>query len=257
MKESQKTKKFLLILGAVVFVVSFLSLFVALLLYQGDRGRQNIAGFIFVGSLIIDVFIIKAAQRIKTTETQHVEANQYVLPYKVGKDKAYLIIFIALGVLLGLVLLGAALSNGQQLSAPTVIDWNNGEAYITIPMWGLIFGTATLCVVPYYIIAALQGIILYPDHLYYYQLGTKKNIFYKEMEKIEIAYAPSQYRANVFVLSIYSKTKSIPDALINLTSIPKKDLVIILNVIHQSAPNAIFNDMAEQMRQGVFSKNIM
>jgi hypothetical protein len=242
MKGSQKTKTFLLILGAVGFVASFLFPLAAVLVYKGDQGRQNIAGFIFVGSLIVDLFIIKAAQRIKITGTQHVEANQFILPYKVGKDKSYLIIFIVLGILLGLVLLGAATSSGRQLSTAT---------------WALIFGTATLCVVPYYIIAALQGIILYPDHLYYYQLGTKKNIFYGEMERIEIAYAPPQYRANVFVLSIYSNTKSIPEANINLTPVPKKDLVIILNVIHQSAPNAIFNDMAEQMRQGIFSKNIM
>lgn len=257
MKGSQKTKTFLLILGTIVFVVSFLSLLTALLLFQGDRGRQNIAGFIFVGSLIIDVFIIKAAQRIRTTETQHVEVKQFTLPYRTKTDKTYTLIFLGLGVLLFLMPLGAGLSHGRHLSTPLVMDWNNGQASIALPMWIFVMGAVFLCIVPLYFLVTYQGIVIYQNRVCYYQLWMKKNILFTEMEKVEINYVPWNYGSHVYLLSIHCMTKNIPPLKVVLTTVDKHDLVIILNVIHQSAPNAIFNDLAEQMRQGIFAKNIM
>lgn len=247
----------MLIFGIIVFVASFLFLFTVLLLYPGDRGRQNIAGFTFVGILIFDLFIIKAAHRIKTNETQQVKTKQFTLPYKVKKDKTYMIVFVGLGILLFLMPIGAGLSHGRHLSTPLVIDWNNGQASVALPMWALALVVTCLSIAPFYFLATCQRLIVYEDHLCFRQLVGKKNIVYSKIEKIETNYVPWRNWSHIYLLSIDGKTKNVPQLNIILTTVPKDDLVIVLNVIHQSAPDATFNDLAEQMRQGIFPKNVI
>ena len=73
------------------------------------------------------------------------------------------------------------------------------------------------------------------------------------MDIVRVNIEKAYYKgARHYVLAIKTRYEYKPLLRINLTPISKSDRIIILNVIHQFAPNATMNELAEQMRNGDF-----
>jgi small-conductance mechanosensitive channel len=179
-----------------------------------------------MGSFIPTMIAGNVMYKLKLTN--HYEAKSYTLPYKVKKDLT--LNYILLGVLfLGLV---------PGLFGPLTQD--------TVILFLIILVSISLLVT----LMRWNGVILYVDHLCHYELWSKHNISYKDIinANVELFYGNSRH----YQLTIQSRNRAKSLIKIHFYLISKSDRIIILSVIHQFAPQATMNELAEQMRNGDF-----
>jgi hypothetical protein len=119
---------------------------------------------------------------------------------------------------------------------------------VTIPGWALlplIIGSGMLVL---YLLVSWQGAILYDDYLHWFGFGKKEDIPYNQINGVEIEKSNGSGASCILKLSREHKSPYE----INLAPFTNSSIIIMLNVLHQYAPNATMNELAEMMRQGDF-----
>ena len=220
-----------ILIAALVCVLTF---------FPKDRALHNVVGFTFIGSFVPALIAVCMMSRVRTT--RHVEAGEYSLPYKLGKEKVSLIIPGGIMLLLSLLMMPTALS-GRTF---TMTEYKGGPAIFSVPSWILplfLWGPFG----PLLLLTTWQGVILFDDHLCHYTGWKKHNMFYRDMKRVEI-----KRRGATYVMEIHHEKVGKPPLEIHLTMIPAKDCAIMLNVIQKFSPDAVMNELAQQMRQGEF-----
>lgn len=218
-----------------ILILCFI-LFIALLLvmdaYSQNRHLQNIVGFTLVACLLPGLIAFNVLQHLKITN--HYEAGNYSLPYKIGKRESVKYMTI------GLVAFGVLFLVAIYPALHTPVDFIYAVLFMFVPL-GLLA-----------IIINSHGVILYSDHLCKYILWRKFRIFYRDISRIEVDLFYFDVQHRYYRLIVYNQRDDKALIKINISPIPKSDVIIMLNVLHQNASDAPLNELAEQMRQGDF-----
>ena len=230
--QDEKKQRLISRICSFILILCFV-LFVALSLvmdaYPQNRHLQNIVGFTFVASFLPGWIAIYFLQHLKITN--HYEAGNYSLPYKIGKRES------AKYVTIGLVAFGILFLFTIYPALHTPADFVYAILFMFVPLGLLV------------VIINSHGVILYSDHLCKYILWRKFRIFYRDISRIEVGLFHFDIQQRYYRLIVYNQHDD--KALLKI-NISKPDVIIILNVLHQNAPDAPLNELAEQMRQGDF-----
>jgi len=169
--------------------------------------------------------------------TNHYEAPEYTLPYKAKKDSNIFYLVTGIFALSLWVIIPVIFSRS---SLATIIF---GATMLV--MYGLFF-----------VISSWSSVVLYEDHLSYSQYWKIKNIAYNDIADVNIAML-TRFEFNPYFIgfrrTFFFTIKTCNGLVeINMSVLSRADLIIILNVIHQFAPHATMNELAEQMKNGDF-----
>lgn len=252
----QDEKKRWLIYKVCLFVLILFGLLVAagfgvLMLYPHDQHAQNMVGFPFIASCPITLVAISVMRKLRLKK--HFVAESYSLPYKLRKDKTILFIFVGCAIMMSALSIGKATSSYAPSFAPPLLEVStNTSKLFSVPAWALAPIIICVMMVFIYFLVSWQGTILYHDHLHWYGFGSKKDISYSEIQKVNIEpkASGSQGGGHNRILMLFREHESPLE--INLTPYTAPSVIVMLNVIHQFAANATMNELAEQMRQGDF-----
>jgi hypothetical protein len=177
---------------------------------------------------------------------KHFVAESYSLPYKLRKEKFILYFFVGCAIVMSAMMIREATSSYvPTFDPPLLVVSTNTSTLFTVPAWAL--GPIFICIMIALLcfLVSWQGAILYQDHLHYYTFLSKTDVSYYDIKTVMIRRAPKSY---YMTLSRNSK----PPLEINISPFTTSSVIIMLNVIHQYAPAAAMNELAEQMRQGDF-----
>ena len=235
----------------IVFGLLVAALFGVLMLYPHDQQAQNMVGFPFIASCPVTLIAISVMRKLHLKK--HFIAESYSLHYKLRKDKTVLFIFVGCAIAMSALAIRKSTSSYVPTFAPPLLAVSTSTSTLfSIPAWMLVPIVACIMLALLYFLVSWQGTILYHDHLHWYGFGSKKDIAYNEIQKVKvepraIGYPDGGYMST---LRLFREHKSPLE--INLMPYTASSVIIMLNVIHQFAPNATMNELAEQMRQGNF-----
>ncbi|MEZ0375488.1 MAG: hypothetical protein ACAI44_40750 [Candidatus Sericytochromatia bacterium] len=206
-------------------------------LFPKDRTLHNLVGFTFLG--LSFPFLIATVWVLTFKITQRVEIAHYLLPHKLGKDKS--IYYFFGGIALGFTLLMMPVALGGK---PIPIVHQGSPTGASLPGWAplpVIWGLFGLML----LFTTWRGVILCQDHLIQYQGWKKRRLFFREINRVEVLNQNSHR-----VMEIHHAGADKSPLLVELSYIPAKDYVFMLNVVHHSAPHVVMNELAQQIRQG-------
>jgi len=244
-----ESKRWLIYKGClfVVYVAALLTsaLFLVLMIYPHDQNKQVFVGMPCFGSWIFMLFAFAIMRRLYLTK--HFEASSYSLPYKLSKDKGLAIFFAGCAIVTSALYLSKGVTNPKLLS-PLMVISTDSSRIVTIPGWVLLPLLVCIVMLFLYLILAWQGAILYTDHLHWFGFGSKEDVSYDQVKGVEVEKSNGSGASCILRLSREHK----PPYEINLAPYTNSSIIIMLNVLHQYAPNATMNELAEMMRQGDF-----
>lgn len=235
----------------IIFGLLLAALFGVLMFYPHDQNAQNMVGFPFFVSCPITLIAISVMRNLHLRK--HFAADSYSLPYKLRKEKFILFFFIGCAIAMSALLVRKSTSGYAPSFAPPLLEIStNTSTLFSVPAWTLVPIIICIMMLLLYFLVSWQGTILYHDHLRWYGFGGKKEISYNEIKtvKIEAKASGSEGGGYNSILMLFREHKSPLE--INLRPYTASSVIIMLNVIHQFAPNATMNELAEQMRQGDF-----
>jgi hypothetical protein len=237
---------------ACISAVLTAALFLVVVLFPHDQNKQTLFGMPCFVSWIAMLIAFAVMRRLYLTK--HFTASSYSLPYRLRKDKFILYFFIGCTIALSAMMISKATSNyAPSLATPLLeVFTKNNSKLFAVPVWALAPIIICALMTFLYLLISWQGTILYHDHLHWYGFGSRKDIFYSEIQKVSIESRPTGSAGGGYnyILRLFTEHK--PPLEINLTPFTASSVIVMLNVIHQFAPNAVINELAEQMRRGDF-----
>jgi len=93
------------------------------------------------------------------------------------------------------------------------------------------------------------SIILCPEYLVYRFFWVEHKACYKDIREVEVSLFVSQ-GASSLTMWIHHAGKGKSPFELNLATFKAKELVLLLNGIHRLAPDAVVDEVGEQMRAG-------
>ena len=235
----------------ILFGLHLAALFGVLMLYPHDQQAQNRVGLPFIVSCIASLIAISVMRKLHLKK--HFVAESYSLPYKLRKEKFILYFFAGCAIVMSAMMIRKATSSFvPSFAPPLLVVSTNTSTLFTVPAWAL--GPIFICIMMALLcfLVSWQGAVLYQDHLHWYGFGSKNNISYNEIKNVTVEprASGSAGRGCNYILKLFREHK--PPLEINLTPFTASSVIIMLNVIHQYAPDAAMNELAGQMRQGDF-----
>jgi amino acid transporter len=201
----------------------------------------KIAVFALVGSFVPVMIAAYILPRLKIR--QHVDAEIYSLPYKLRREKT---IFFIIG---GVVLLVTIMMTPQVLSGKPFALTKNinlpGWTALPIVVWVPVGLFSTLLIVGW-------GVILSNDHLCQYWWWKKCNVFYRDINRIEIVRRATGQGSGYHAIVIHHIGASKSPLEFSLASVPATDCAIMIDVIQKNSPGVVLNGTAQQWSQGEF-----
>lgn len=173
---------------------------------------------------------------------EHFDQTNVVLPYRLRKKPSVCLVLICLDVLL-LVVVVAVLA----AFAPILLRGGLVSAWIGLPalallLLGLLGLFAGLGIWP--------SITLCPEYLVYRFYWVEHKACYKDMHELEVSYFVSQGGGSSLTMWIHHTGKGKSPFELNLATFKAKELVLLLNVIHKLAPDAVLNEVSAQIKAG-------
>lgn len=97
-------------------------------------------------------------------------------------------------------------------------------------------------------LAFFPRMVLQQDHAAYRNYWIKREIFYRDIDKIEAEYQQSIINSSNLTLLFFQKNGS--SVKMSIGAFAPKECVVLLNILKSCAPDAAMNDLARQIKNG-------
>lgn len=99
-------------------------------------------------------------------------------------------------------------------------------------------------------LAFFPRIVLRQDRVSYRNYWIKRDVFYRDIDKIEVEYLARIFSSSDLKLRLYRKNDNGSPVKMSLGFFAPKECVALLNVLKNCAPGAVMNDIARQIKNG-------
>lgn len=172
---------------------------------------------------------------------EHFDQANVVLPYSLRKKPGVCLVLLCLDVLLLVVVVAVLVT-----FTPILLHGGPVSAWIGLPALALLLlGLLGLFVG----LGIWPSITLCPEYLVYRFFWVKHKVFYQDFRDVEVTLFVTQ-GASSFTMWIHHTGKGKSPFELNLATFQAKEIVLLLNVIHKVAPDAVLDEVSTQIKAG-------